>query len=549
MNQIVHIFRKDCRRLWPTITAVLVFTFLHGYGDAINPGGAVAIGLSPYALLFVLTSLSGLILPVAVFLLVVSVIQEESLVGSDKFWLTRPYARRSLALEKLLFVVLWAFLPMLLHDLILIRYFGFPLSSAFGLLLWKNAQFGFFLLAAAALAVLSASFARAVLLAIAAVFVAVLAFFMVLQTAVGPAVVGSWKATYEILIVLAVAAVGALCVVAFQYRFRITSVAVAIGVLGLLICTLLVRFWPSSLSAYLLQKSESPSLRSVQILPDQDLKDIARPPEISDPATQARAAYYPFRALGLSDGVGVELVGLSAHFDPPGQKSTTFYLAAMVRFQPHATGSGRFANASGPEQLVSFAPPFPGDYDRLKDLDGTLSGSLVLQGFHSTVARVVAPQPQQRHDFAIAGRRCKVGSFLRENNFVLTFDCVELEPGNTSGFQVRLVQNNREIMPSGTSGQPSSVGGWPSFLSPITRSNYTFEFIPPATRIGLSREPIDKPDMLVFSEQNLGAVVRAFRIEHLRPSEFTLQAWEQRGVLSAESTATQTNGGTSPRNQ
>jgi ABC-type transport system involved in multi-copper enzyme maturation permease subunit len=155
MNQIVHIFRKDCRRLWQIIAAVLVFTFLHGYGDATNLGGGVAIGLSPYALVFILISLSGLLLPVLLVLLIVSVIQEESLVGSDKFWLTRPYNRRSLALEKFLFVVLWAILPMLLHDVVLIRHFGFSLSSAFGLLLWKYVQFGFFLLAAATLAVLS----------------------------------------------------------------------------------------------------------------------------------------------------------------------------------------------------------------------------------------------------------------------------------------------------------------------------------------------------------------------------------------------------------
>src|ERR1019366_5077039 len=124
MNQVVHIFRKDCRRLWHTISAVLVLTLLHGYGDVINRGG-MAVGLSPYALVLILVGLSGLLLPIALFLLVVSVIQEESLVGSDKFWLTRPYDRRSLFLEKLMFVLVWAVLPMLLHDDILIRYFGF----------------------------------------------------------------------------------------------------------------------------------------------------------------------------------------------------------------------------------------------------------------------------------------------------------------------------------------------------------------------------------------------------------------------------------------
>ena len=84
-----------------------------------------------------------LLLPIALFLLVVSVIQEESLVGSDKFWLTRPHSRRSLFLEKLMFIVLWAVVPMLLHDVILIRYFGFQLYLRLGLLVWKSTQFGF----------------------------------------------------------------------------------------------------------------------------------------------------------------------------------------------------------------------------------------------------------------------------------------------------------------------------------------------------------------------------------------------------------------------
>ena len=96
----------------------------------------MAVGLSPYMTVFILVSLSGLILPVLFFLLVVSVIQEESLVGSDKFWLTRPYDRVSLFLEKLLFVVLWAFLPMLVHDVVLIGILAFrcrqPWASCYG---------------------------------------------------------------------------------------------------------------------------------------------------------------------------------------------------------------------------------------------------------------------------------------------------------------------------------------------------------------------------------------------------------------------------------
>jgi hypothetical protein len=531
MNQIVHIFRKDCRRLWQIIAAVLLFTFLHGYGDAtISPGGGVAVGLSPYAIVFILVSLSWLILPVLFFLLVVSVIQEESLVGSDKFWLTRPYDRVSLFLEKLLFIVLWALLPMVLHDLILVRYFGFSLSSAFGLLLWKNAQFGLFLLVAATLAVLSAGFARAVLLAIVGIVIAALTFSIVLHEADGPPV-GSWTATYEILAVLAVAAVGALCVIVFQYRFRITPVAAAIAVVAILACALLARFWPSSLSAYLLQKSESPQLRSIQIVPDADVKDLARPRDLPNPTTQPPSAYYPFRALGLSDNVGVDLVGLTAHLDAPEQKSAPLYLAAVVRFQPQGGSSAQFADAGSPDQLVSFAPPNAADYDRVKDADGTLSGNFVLQGFRSAVARMPVLPPQKRQDLAIGGRRCGVESFWRGSRLVLEFDCVELEPGSTAQFQVRLLHDGQEINASGNSGRASSAGAWPSFLSPMARGYSTSEFELPG--LGLVGELPSGLEIIAIAEESRGASVRTFRIEHFRPAELTLQAWEQRGALTA----------------
>src|ERR1019366_10127381 len=509
--------------------------------------GGMAVGLSPYALVLILVGLSGLLLPIALFLLVVSVIQEESLVGSDKFWLTRPYDRRSLFLEKLMFVLVWAVLPMLLHDVILIRYFGFSLPSAFGLLFWKTAQFGLFLLVAAALAVLSASFGRAVVLGIAAVLVAFLAFFVVMQHAGGP-VIGETTATYMLVAVLALAAVGTLCVVAFQYCFRITSVAAAIGVAAIVACACLARVWPSSLTAYLSQRNASPLLQSVQLLPDANLKDLPRPRPAQDAASQAQTAYYPFRAEGLSDNVGFDL-GLSAHFESPGQSPVPAYLGSLVRFQPPATGSPRFADAGGPDQLVPFAPLRPGDFEGLKGADSTLSGTLFLEGFRTTVARVSVPSPRKQQEFVIASRRCKVESYQRERNLALVFDCVELEPGSTARFQVRLLQDNRVILPSQNHGQDSSAVSWPAFLTPIVRINFQVEFPLPAAAGDSAAESTQGWEILAFAEQSVGRQQRDFRIEHFRPAEFGLQAWEQRGVLRAESTGTQSNGGTSPRTQ
>jgi|SRR5215469_2928049 len=532
MNQIVHIFRKDCRRLWKVIFAVLMFTVLYGYGEVIREGaGTYVVRLSPYTLLLILVGLSGVLLPIMLFLLVVFVIQEESLVGSDKFWLTRPYDRRSLALEKLLFVLLWAFLPMLLHDVWLVRHFGFSLSSASSLLLWKNSQFAFFLLIAAAVAVLSASFARAVLVAIAAIVSAVLIFLVVLQNSGGPPTADT-SATLAILAVLALAAVGAVCVIGFQYRFRITAVAALVGLIAILACALLARFWPSSLTASLSNRYAPSQLRAVQLIPDASLTGLTRPPALDNADNQARSSYYPFRAVGLPSDLGIVVYSSSADFVSPGHKQTIFYLAQLVRFQPVAASS-LFADAGSPDQLVPFMVGQPDDPKPLKDTDGALSGKLDFEGFRSSVAKVPVPLPYQPQHFAVGGRRCTVHAGHRDAGFILRFDCVELEPGNTSRMQVHLLQSNQEIIPQGTSGQTSSQSGWPAFTSPIITTNISYQFSPDVSAQFLAGEPPRDREMVVYVEESLGRQERPFRIEHFRPGDLSLEAWQQRGVLTA----------------
>ncbi len=528
MNQVAHIFRKDCRHLWSYIAAVLVLTFLHGYGDVVIRGG-VSIGASAYGLLLVLAGLSGILLPIALFLLVASVIQDESLVGSDKFWLTRPYSRLSLFLEKFLFVLVWAVLPMLLHDAILIRYFGFSLTSAFGLLFWKTAQFGLFLLVAAALAVLSASFGRAIVLGFVAALIGLLTFFVVMQNSVSTV---EGTATYLLLAVLAVAAAGALAVIGFQYRFRIAPVAAVVGVLAILACAVLVRFWPQKLVArWANRTTASDVLQSVQIAPNADLKDLPRPRPSQDAATERGTSYYPFQAAGLPDNVGFDF-SVSAQFETPGQKPVSVFVGSPVRFQPSAAGSVRFADVGVPDQLIPFVMFMSGDFERVKDADGTVSGKVFLEGFQSTVARVSVPAPGQQQTFTIVGRRCNVQSYLRDRNVAFVFDCAELEPGNIVRFQVRLLRDNQPIPPSRTQGDTSSAGSWPAFLSPILRTYYQCEFPLP----GPSDSPVESIqglEVLVFAEQSIGQQQRAFRIEHFRPAELGLQTWEQRGVLRA----------------
>jgi len=549
MKQIVHIFRKDCRRLWPIIGAVLLLTVLHGYGVVIEtPGGGMAVGMSPYTLFIMLVALSGLLLPIAFFLLVVSVVQEESLVGSDQFWLTRPYKRRSLVLEKLLFVIVWAVLPMLVHDVTLIRHFDFSLPSAFDLLIWKQAQFGLFLLVAAALAALSSGFGRTVLLAIGSLLVLVLAFYAVLQHS-GEMNLTPSSDVYIGVALLALTVLGAICVLAYQYRYRRATLSRLLGVGFLFACALLVRFWPNRITAYWSSRGASPLLESVQLRPDANLKGIGRSGLPQNAPIQGHAIYYPFQATGLPADVGVSVVGISAQFAAAGQRAASLASSAQVRFQPVTAGESLFADAIGSYQLVSFIMFNNSDFERLKGYDGTVSGKLFLQGYRTARVRVPVPRPKESRYFAIAGRRCQVESYIRESRIGLVFQCVELEPGNTSRFDVRLLQNSQELLPSQAQGQNNTAGSWPALLSPIMKSSYHCEFQLPVAQGDSPGESVLGLELEVFSEKSLGTVDRDFRIAHFRPAELDLHAWEQRGVLPADSTAAQSNNEISPNSK
>ena len=517
MKQVVHIFRKDCRRLWLMICAVLLLIALHGYGEATIPSGSsgVAVGLSPYMVFYLLVVLSGVLLPIALLLLVVSVVQEESLVGSDQFWLTRPYHIGSLVLEKLLFVFVWAILPMFLHDVLLIRYFHLSLFSAASLLLWKHAQFALFLLIAAALAALSANFARFLLLAIGSIVMLLLAFYIVMQGGRETPSSES-EAIYAGVASLAVVALGAACVLAYQYRYRRTGISKGLGLVFLFAAVLLIRFWPQKMTKYLSGRNVPPTLRSFQLRPDLDLKEIGHSSvdAVNTALSGVYMTFYPFQATGLPYDVGVVLEGFSAQFDSPGQKPTAVSSAAEVRFQSEADGRTRFIDAAGPNQLVPFIMVERGNFVRVKESEGTLSGEMHLDGYRTAVASVPVPPASERGRFAIAGRVCQVTSFPRESKLILSVECAELEPGNISRFQVRLLENNRVLLPEPSQPQANTAGSWPALLSPIRKTNYHWEFTVLKADMANPAEWANSAphEMLVLAEETLGSVSCNFRI-------------------------------------
>jgi hypothetical protein len=322
-------------------------------------------------------------------------------------------------------------------------------------------------------------------------------------------------------------------VIVFQYRFRITPVAALIGVIAIVACALLARFWPLSLSAYLSHHQTLPELQGIQIFPDASLTALTRPPELDPREKQAHTVYYPFRVEGLAHDVSVAVNSAYGDFSAPGQEKLTFTLALESRFQP-ADSTGLFADTGAPRQLVAFTVRSLKDSQSLPDNAGALAGKIDFEAFRAFVVRIPVPAPYKPQKFAIAGRRCSVEAGQREERLSLWFNCVELEPGNASRIRVHLLQDHQEIVSQGSSGDISGqAGSWPSFLSPILRSIFSFEFSPTVSADVLSSGSPREREMLVFAEESQGREKRPFRIDSFSPGDLTLEAWKQRGVLVA----------------
>src|SRR5437867_4305877 len=111
-----HILVKDVRRLRLPIALWLAVVVVRGWlvGSAI---GSAPGDLGAGALIEVVETVLPLLEIVFVCVLVVLAVQQDPLVGTDAFWLTRPIARRALLASKLEFVALVVVLPQVVREM------------------------------------------------------------------------------------------------------------------------------------------------------------------------------------------------------------------------------------------------------------------------------------------------------------------------------------------------------------------------------------------------------------------------------------------------
>ena len=123
MRQALHIFRKDTECFTLHIAVVAVCCAAGVVLDLLRPESTTVLFILRFALIL------------AWWFTIALVLQEENPTGDRQFWVTRPYAWKSLVIAKVMFALAFLILPMALADCVVLAGKGFsPLAFAGGIL-------------------------------------------------------------------------------------------------------------------------------------------------------------------------------------------------------------------------------------------------------------------------------------------------------------------------------------------------------------------------------------------------------------------------------
>ena len=122
---IWHIFRKDCRLLWPVALCVAAANICYRILFALL-AFSQEVRLAPIVNMLTVLSLIG------TAILIAMAVQQDALPGVRQDWLIRPIRRFDLFLSKLLFTVVVVQGPILLIELAICLVYGFPLAQSSG---------------------------------------------------------------------------------------------------------------------------------------------------------------------------------------------------------------------------------------------------------------------------------------------------------------------------------------------------------------------------------------------------------------------------------
>ena len=302
MRLVLHIFKKDTRRLWWEVTVTLGLLVSLSWMDAHRAD-------------FIPGSLEGwlhVILPAAWAYLIALVVHEEALIGDRQFWITRPYPRSALLAAKVLFVMAFIHVPLLVADATIVAARGFQPLDYVPHLLWKQLLLAMALtLPALALAAVTRNLAQFVMSSVVIASIAVFLVGRVLMLVVPWIPVDEARRLLTMLVLTPAGTV----ILLLQYVRRRTAVSRAVGVCALALAGALFAWTPRA-DTFAVRCGLSPAhtdnpALSIGVTP----RNEPRP----DPNFGLRIAYVaiPITASGVPDGVKMREEPLSFEIVAP----------------------------------------------------------------------------------------------------------------------------------------------------------------------------------------------------------------------------------------
>jgi len=251
MSQMMHIVRKDVRRLrW--LLALGLVVLITRVALVVNGASAADESVATGLLLQQVWETMAIIELLLMAAIVAQLVLEEPLVGLTPFWLTRPYATRSLLAEKLLFAVIALVVLPSIADAVTMSLFHVgprAIVSACAAAVLGYASWMLSLMVVAALTPSLGAFVLTTLgvAAVSSLLPSVLFGFRGIWTAPMPGYTPpSAPDATPFVVFMAVYLGAALSVVIYQYRHRRWRVAAALAVAGIAVTVVVPAIWPWS---------------------------------------------------------------------------------------------------------------------------------------------------------------------------------------------------------------------------------------------------------------------------------------------------------------
>ena len=337
--QPLHIFQKDLRHLWPeTLIVILLFVAF----AACAPSGWTS---SPYA--GVATLVAGLLkvflMPISWLVVISRLIHDEPLVGDRQFWTSRPYHWAKLLAAKVLFLIVFIYLPFLIMQVYLLRHAGLYPSTVLGPLLHNLLLLTVILIVPiTAIAAVTSTFVKLLLSAVGAILYMLVLSGLLLWFAIHrmspPALTPVFIGIFILLPLIALI---------YQYATRRTLHARIMLVATPLLIVILLLLTPAS--ALIRQQfpvataSTDPKLSG---LPDVYRPKAARPGRLRTQRDEVELTL-PFTIENMDKDSNFIIQGVSATIDIPGTHWAS----------PYNSVQGQQMNSSSPVGLVSLTMP------------------------------------------------------------------------------------------------------------------------------------------------------------------------------------------------